>query len=326
MIEYGTSAVKKVYKNMQKITAVRTYLAEMKNENLYLDFFLNIEKEYGRKVVLLIQGLFKDIAKNYMQILDEMQTVLQSIEEYLPDKKNNKIYNEYKEEKSSLDKEMINKADKLEFGSSEIAVFAQRTKGAVKSISKKWQRKEKMLTFLPIFLLTCSILFETIIAQEQTRRLVESVAMNDFMMRIGDVINNKIPWNVLSNFLYSVVAFVYVLFTNLKSVMIVVVVLIVIFFIDYLKFLRYWRDNQICRQCEEYLKIELAQFDNQNTLMLKMEKTVRSAVEEYEQENHTVLEHIFSEIEYGSANGSKANVNWFMDIREQWNQIILFLE
>ncbi len=326
MIEYGTSAVKKVYESMQKITAVRTYLAEMKNENLYLDFFLNIEKEYGRKVVLLIQGLFKDIAKNYMQILDEMQTVLQSIEEYLPDKKNNKIYNEYKEEKSSLDKEMMKKADKLEFGSSEIAVFAQRTKGAVKSISKKWQRKEKMLTFLPIFLLTCSILFETIIAQEQTRRLVESVAMNDFMMRIGDVINNKIPWNVLSNFLYSVVAFVYVLFTNLKSVMIVVVVLIVIFFIAYLKFLRYWRDNQICRQCEEYLKIELAQFDNQNTLILKLEKTVRSAVEEYEQENHTVLEHIFSEIEYGSANGSKANVNWFMDIREQWNQIILFLE
>ncbi|MBD5453437.1 MAG: hypothetical protein HDR30_03790, partial [Lachnospiraceae bacterium] len=312
MIEYGTAAVKKVYDSMQKISAARTYLAEMKNENLYLDFFLNIEKEYGRKVVLLIQGLFRDIAKNYIQILDEMQTVLQSIEEYLPDKKNNKICNEYKEEKSSLDKKMMNKADKLEFGSSEIALFGQKTKGAVKSITKKWQRKKKMLTFLPIFLLICSILFEAIIAQEQIRGLIESAAENDFMMRFGDV-TNKIPWNAVGNFLYSVVAFVFVLFTSLKSLMVVAVVLIIVFFIAYIKFLRYWCDNQICRQCEEYLKIELAQFDNQNTLMIKMEKTVRNAVEEYEQENHTVLEHIFSEIEYGSAGANKAEVNWFMD-------------
>ena len=200
MIEYGTAAVKKVYGSMQKISAARTYLAEMKNENLYLDFFLNIEKEYNRTAVLLIQGLFRDIAKNYMQILDEMLTVLQSIEEYLPDKESKKIYSEYKEEKSSLDREMMNKADKLEFGSSEIALFGQRTKGAVKSISKKWQRKKKMLSFLPIFLLICSILFETIIAQEQIQRLIESVAMNDFMLRFGDVINNKIPWNVMGDF------------------------------------------------------------------------------------------------------------------------------
>ena len=108
--------------------------------------------------------------------------------------------------------------------------------------------------------------------------------------------------------------------------MIVAVVLVIGFFIAYLKFLRYWCDNQICRQCEEYLKIELAQFDNQNTLMLKMEKTVRRAVEKYEQENHTVLEHIFSEIEYGSANSKEVDANWFMNIRAQWNQIILFVE
>ena len=326
MIEYGTAAVKKVYGSMQKISAARTYLTEMKNENLYLDFFLNIEKEYDRTAVLLIQGLFRDIAKNYMQILDEMQTVLQSIDEYLPDKESNKIYNEYKEEKSNLDKEIMNKADKLEFGGSEIALFAQKTKGAVKSITKKWQRKKKILTFLPVFLLICSILFECIIAQEQILELIESVAMNDFMMKFGDMINNNIPWNTVGDFLYSVVAIVFLLFTKLKSIMIVAVVLIIVFFIAYLKFLKYWRDNQICRQCEEYLKIELAQFDNQNTLMLKMEKTVRSAVEEYEQENHIVLEHIFSEIEYGSANARKVDVNWFMDIKEQWKQIILFLE
>lgn len=326
MIEYGTAAVKKVYGSMQKISAARTYLAEMKNENLYLDFFLNIEKEYDRTAVLLIQGLLRDIAKNYMQIPDEMQTVLQSIDEYLPEKESNKIYSEYKEEKNSLDKEMMNKAEKLEFGGSEIALFGQRTKGAVKSITKKWQRKKKVLIFLPIFLLICSILFESIIAQEQIRGLIENVAMNDFMMRFGDMINNKIPWNALGDFLYSVAAFVFMLFTNLKSVMIVAAVLIVVFFIAYFKFLKYWCDNQICRQCEEYLKIELAQFDNQNTLMLKMEKTVRSAVEEYEQENHTVLEHIFSEIEYGSANAEKVDVDWFMDIREQWNQIVLFVE
>lgn len=326
MIEYGTTAVKKVYGSIQKISAARTYLAEMKNENLYLDFFMNIEKEYDRTTVLLIQGLFRDIAKNYIQILDEMQTVLKSIDEYLPDKESNKIYSEYKEEKNGLDKEMLNKAEKLEFGGSEIALFGQRTKGAVKSITKKWQRKKNVLIFLPIFLLICSILFEAIIAQEQIRGLIENVAMNDFMMKFSDMINHKIPWNALGDFFYSVVAFVFMLFTNLKSIMIVAVVLIVVFFIAYLKFLRDWCDNQICRQCEEYLKIELAQFDNQNTLMLKMKKTVRSAVEEYEQENYTVLEHIFSEIEYGSANAEKVDVNWFMDIREQWNQIALFVE
>lgn len=116
MTEYGTAAVKKVYGSMQKISAARTYLAEMKNENLYLDFFLNIEKEYDRTAVLLIQGLFRDIAKNYTQTLDEMQTVLQSIDEYLPDRESNKIYSEYKEEKNSLDKEMLTRAEKLEPG------------------------------------------------------------------------------------------------------------------------------------------------------------------------------------------------------------------
>ena len=326
MIEYGTAAVKKAYGSIQKISAARTYLAEMKNENLYLDFFRNIEKEYDRSVLLLIQGLFRDIAKNYMQILDEMQTVLQSINEYLPDQESNKIYYEYEEEKNSLDKEMQNKANKLEFGGSEIALFGQRTKGAVKSITKKWQRKKKVLIFLPIFLLICSILFEAIIAQDQIMRLVESVATNDFMMRFGSMVNNKIPWNELADFLYSIVAFVFVLFTNLKSIMIVAVVLIVVFFIAYFKFLEYWCDNQICRQCEEYLKIELAQFKNQNSLMLKMEKTVRTALEEYEQENHTVLEHIFSEIEYGPGNAEKVDENWFMDIREQWKQIAMFVE
>ena len=326
MIEYGTAAIKKVYESMQKISAARTYLAEMKNENLYLDFFLNIEKEYDRTAVLLVQGLFRDIAKNYVQILDEMKTVLQSIDEYLPDKESNKIYREYKEEKDSLDKVMLNKTDKLEFGGSEIALFGQRTKNAVKSITRKWQRKKKMLTFLPVFLLICSILFEAIIAQEQIWGMIESVAMNEYMMKFGDMIHNNIPWKAVGDFLYSIAAFVFMLFTNLKSIMVVAVILIVVFFIAYLKFLRYWCDNQICRQCEEYLKIELAQFDNQNTLMLKMEKTVQSAVEEYEQENHTVLEHILSEIEYGSANANKVDVNWFMDIREQWKQIILFLE
>ena len=296
MIEYGTDAIKKVYASMQKISTARTYLTEMKNESAYLLFFLNIKKDYDRKAVLLVQGLFKDIAQNNMQILDEMQSVLQSINEYLPDKESNKIYNKYEEEKNSIDKEMLDKTDKLEFGGSEIALFGQRTKGAVKSITKKWQRKKKMLTFIPICLLICSILFETIIAQEQISG---------------------------GNFLYSIVAFVSMLFTSLKSIMIVAVILIVVFFIAYLKFLRYWCDNQICRQCEEYLKIELAQFDNQNTLMLKMEKTVRRAVEKYEQENHTVLEHIFSEIEYGSANADKADVNWLMDIRKQWNDLVL---
>lgn len=326
MMEYGAAAVKKVCGNMQKISAARAYSAEMKNENLYLDFFLNIEKEYDKTAILLIQGLFRDIAKNYVQILDEMQTVLQSIDEYLPDKESGKIYSGYKEEKNSLDKEMLNKADKMEFGGSEIALFGQRTKHAVKSISKKWRRKRKILTFLPICLLICSILFESIIAKEQIRGVIESVAMNDFMMKFGDMASQKIPWKAAGDFLYSITAIVFILFTNLKSIMIVAIVLIVVFFIVYLKFLRYWCDNQIYRQCEEYLKIELAQFDNQNTLMLKMEKTVRSAVEEYEQENHTALEHIFSEVEYGSANAEKADVNGFMDIRGQWNQIVMLLE
>lgn len=326
MLEYGSAAVKKVYGNMQKISVARTYLPEMKNENLYLDFFRNIEKEYDRTAGLLIQGLFRDIAKNYTQILDEMQTVLQSIDEYLPDKESGIIYSEYKEEKHNLDKEMLDKADKLEFGGSEIVLFAQRTKGAVKSITKKWQRKKKMLIFLPIFLLICSILFESIIAQEQIRGMIENVAMNDFMIRFSNMINSKIPWNALSDFLYSIAAFVFMLFTNLKSVMIAALILIGVFFIAYLKFLKYWCDNQICRQCEEYLKIELAQFDNQNTLMLKIEKTVRNAVEEYEQGNRTALEHIFSEIEYGSDNAGKADASWFKDIRKQWEQIILFME
>ena len=53
------------------------------------------------------------------------------------------FYNEFKEEKNDIDKEMLNKTNKLEFGGSEIALFGQRTKSAVKSIAKKWNRKKK---------------------------------------------------------------------------------------------------------------------------------------------------------------------------------------
>ncbi|MCM1038706.1 MAG: hypothetical protein NC314_08765 [Roseburia sp.] len=279
MAEREKAVIRKAYGNMQKISAVKTSSAERKNENLYLEFFQNIKKEFDKAAVLLLRELLKNSAQNYDQIQEEMRNMFQSIGEYLPGKGMKKTYGEYEKRKGALDKDAQDKAGKLEFGGGEILSFGEKTKDTVKNICKKWNQKRKILTMAPLLLLLCSFVVEAVITP------------------------------------------VDVLFADLKSLLVFIIVLIVAFYVVYLKLLKLWCNAQIDKQCEDYLKTQLAQFRHNNTIMFQMEDAMQKAVEEYEEENLAALEQFFAAIERGSTGEETAEAGWFIHLKEQWERI-----
>ncbi|MCM1254214.1 MAG: hypothetical protein NC321_15445 [Clostridium sp.] len=323
MTERESAVVKRVYGNIQKVSAVKTSFAERKNRNSYTEIFINIKKEFDKAAALLLRELLKSVAQNYDQVLEEMKKMFQSIGEYLFEKENEseKLYREYEARKNKLYKEMSDKAETLEFGGNEITAFGNKTSDMVKSIGKKWDKKRKVLVMLPMFMLICSFLFEAIIAQGQISGAVENTKAGGFLMEFDDMIRTTIPWSAVNDFIYYVVAFVVMLFYNLKSFLIFTVLLVIALYAGYLKLLKLWCGSQMCRQCEEYLKIELAQFKHNNTLMPRMEEVLKKAIEEYEQKNRVALESIFSAIESNSIDDERTDITWFVDMKEQWDKI-----
>lgn len=300
IVERGKAVVRKTYGSMQKISTVKISLTERKNENLYLEFFLNIKKEFDKAAALLFRELIKNASQSYDQILDEMNKMFQSIGEYLPGKGDKKLYGEYESKKKSLDQEMADKAETLEFGGSEIVAFGYKIKDTIKNIGRKWNQKRKIFATVPILIFLCGFLFEAVITQGQIENITNNIGVD---------------------FLYSMAAFISMLFANLKSLLVFTVLLIVAFYVVYLKLLKLWCNSQIDKQCDEYFKIQLTQFKHDNTIKFQLEDTVRKNLEEYEQQNLAALEQLFSAIERGSTGTEQTDVSWFLDLKAQWSEI-----
>ncbi len=332
MGEEKNAILKKLYSEMQEISYTKAHLEELKNEDLYLDFFHKTKKEYEKNVVQMLCEMISNVGNNYNYMLDHMRSMFQSLKGYKSGVGNEKFYYEYEERKDGIAKKMQNEAETAEVGGSEIILFGQKTKDAVKKIIKKVNRKRKLLLWMPFIILLLCFSYKAVASQVQSREVIanteaeenkENSEVKDFLTDTGKQIGKKavesVSLNTLGSFLSAIATFAVSLIISLGVFLLFILLLIIVLYAVYIKILTLWCNHQICKKCGEYLKTELLQFEHNNTMMAKLDEAMKNFIEEYEQQYLSVLNHIFSETKFDSSNTDARAVNQFTVIKDKWN-------
>lgn len=103
--------------------------------------------------------------------------------------------------------------------------------------------------------------------------------------------------------------------------LILIVMIIILLYMLYLKILKQWCDNQISKQCGEYLKTELLQLEQTNEFSSKLDAAMGNAVEEYERQYMNVLNNLFQGSQYHSGNIEQTGeASEFDTLRAAWNR------
>lgn len=335
MTERKNVVIKKLYGDMQEISHTRAHLSELKNEDLYLDFFQKTKREYEKDVFQMIREMLGDISNNYNYMLEHMRSMFQSIGGYKKGLGNEKFYYEYTSRKDGIDKKIQSEVELSFTGGNDIISFGQKTNDVIKGIVKKLNRKRKMLIWLPLLFLLLCFSFKAVTSQEQSREVIESVeeaeksdensevrsALTDIGKSLGEKAEKAISPEAIGRFLSSVVTFLSALMISLGALMFFIVLLIIVLYAVYLKILKQWCNHQIQKQCGEYLKIELVQFEQNNTLMLKVDEAMKTAVEEYESQYLAVLNSIFSGTNYDFDDSKNKESDSFTVLKNEWNAL-----
>lgn len=329
MTERKNVVIKKLYGDMQDISHTRAHLSELKNEDLYLDFFQKTKREYEKNVFQMIREMLGDISNNYNYMLEHMRSMFQSIGGYKKGLGNEKFYYEYTSRKDGIDKKIQSEVELSFTGGNDIISFGQKTNDVIKGIVKKLNRKRKMLIWMPLLFLLLCFSFKAVTSQEQSREVIESVETEtqirsqliDGAISLIDTVVQNTPPEAVGGFLSSVVTFLGALMISLGALMLFIVLLIIVLYAVYLKILKQWCNHQIQKQCGEYLKTELIQFEQNNTLMLKVDEAMKTAAEEYESQYLAVLNSIFSGTNYDFENSQNEESNQFTALKNEWNAL-----
>lgn len=336
MAERKNAVLQKTYSEIQEIAYIKAHLKELKDENLYLEFYRKVKSIYENNVFQLIRGMLGDISNNYNYMLEHMKSMFQSIGGYVAGVSNKTFYYEYTERKEGLDKKIQSEIESLEVGSSEILSFGIRTKEAIKDIKKKINRKTKLLMMTPILialsvLLVCfSVKTITLInenkaaiekEEEKENSEAESDAeakaeseetnaeiANDVMEVLETVVTSRIETELVSDM-------------EKSAITIKVIFGIVVLYVIYILMLKLWCNHQIRKQCGAYLKTELIQFEQNNTLMPKLDEAMKTAVEEYESQYLAILNSIFSGTNYNMDNTQNEKQDQFTALKEEWSAL-----
>lgn len=332
MTERKNVVIKKLYGDMQEISHTRAHLSELKNEDLYLDFFQKTKREYEKNVFQMIREMLGDISNNYNYMLEHMRSMFQSIGGYKKGLGNEKFYYEYTSRKDGIDKKIQSEVELSFTGGNDIISFGQKTNDVIKGIVKKLNRKRKMLIWLPLLFLLLCFSFKAVTSQEQSREVIENVEAeaeksdenseirNQLINLFEEAVKNA-PQGAVGRFLSSVVTFLGALMISLGALMLFIVLLIIVLYAVYLKILKQWCNHQIQKQCGEYLKTELVQFEQNNTLMLKVDEAMKTAVEEYESQYLAVLNSIFSGTNYDFDDSKNEESDSFTVLKNEWNAL-----
>lgn len=336
MTERKNTVIRKLYGDMQEISHTKAHLAELKNEDLYITFFQKIKAEYERNIFQITREMIGDISNNYSHMLEHMRSMLQSISGYAAGIGNEKFYYVYEERKDGIDKKIQGEAELAEIGGKDILSFGQRTKDTIKNIVKRSNRKRKLLMWFPLLILLICFSFKAVTTQIQSQEIIESAEekvvdneenteVKDFITDVGKKIGEKAISSVtlksLGNFLYSIASFAAALMVSLGAVLVFFVLLIIVLYAVYLKAIRLWCNRQICKMCAEYLKTEVIQFEQNNSLMLQVEETMQNAVAEYERQYLNILNQLFSDTNYNLNNADNKETNQFTMLKENWNAL-----
>lgn len=329
MEERKNSVLKKAYSEIQEISYTKAHFKELENEEFYLEFFKKAKGNYESNAFQMIRKMLEDISNNYNHMLEHMKSMFQSIGGYKSGIGNEKFYYEYTEKKEGLDKKIQSEAQSSEIGGSDIVSFGQRTKDAIKDIKKKLSRKTKLLMWAPVLLVLALLLIlfsvKTISYINQNRAVIESEVTKDnseaengseekesskkldFVQEIKDVKKYLADMNAEPRI-------------PMKWILIIAAV-IVVFYAVYIISLKLWCNKQIRKRAGEYLKTETIQFEQDNTLLHKLEEVIKNSAEEYEQQYLSVLNQIFLGTNYDINCAENKKADQFTALKEEWNAL-----
>lgn len=341
MTERKKVVLEKTYREIQEISYSRAHRKELKDEELYLEFFKKVKGKYETEIFSLIKEMISDISGNCTFMLERMRSMFQSIGGYAKGVGNQKFYYEYTGRKEGLDKKIQGEIETTEAGGGEIISFANRTKEAVKEIKNKVNRKTKLLMIAPVLVVLGVLLIgfsvKTITAISENRAAMEeeggekleeksepktndnSAEENDEIKGMVNFIMEEAVDTALSKAESEIVP--NVAGSLFKKILIVVILIVIVLYIIYIAILKLWCDQQVRKRCGEYLKTETVQFEHDNVLMPKLEDAIKTAVEEYESQYLAILNSIFMGTDYDSEISQSKKSDQFAVLKEKWNAV-----
>lgn len=317
------TVIKKNCEQLMEISHTKAHMEELTNEDLYIQFFQNCKTKYERDCFEMFRGFLQSVSGNYNHMMNHMKSMFQSIGGYKNDIDSKKFYYEYEEMRTGIDQKVEGQIQTEDIGGDEIMSFAQRTKEHVKDIVKKLTLKKKLFAWLPFLVLLCFLTIGVVgkmAGQKNDSKQVEADAESN-----GSFFNDVLT-EFVAPMLTNIADSRSTIDSNGNSLsafspLALVVIAIVLLYMLYLRMLRKWCDHQIGRQCGEYLKTELIQFEQTNGLSAKLDAAMEYAVEEYEQQYINVLNNLFQGPQYHPQHAEAGSVTEFTPLRAEWNRI-----
>lgn len=324
MTERKNTIVKKNCEQLSEISYTKAHIEELKNEDVYLQFFQTCKTKYERDSFEMFRELLQNISENYSYMLDQMKSMFQTIDGYKNGIGNEKFYYEYEEQKNGIEQRLLGELQTAESGGQNIMSLAQATKKSVKHTVKKLTRYRKLLAWLPIMVLVCVLtagIAGKIIEKQKNIDQIEEVAdsENTSSKKTTQEITDNEYINLSSggNSRQSTEG------RSIKTkveIAILISVISVLIYMAYLKMLRVWCDRRICKQCGEYLKTELYKFERSGSLKEKLDIVMENAAEEYERQYMDVLNHLFQDTKYDLNSVQTSKEVEFSALRAEWNE------
>lgn len=333
MAERKNTVIRKMHGQISEIGHVRAHLKELKNEDLYLAFFVKCRVSFERDVLEMAGELLQSIRNNDSHMLDHMRSMFQSIGGCRQGIGNEKFYLEYEARRSGIDQRVLGEVQTADMGGDDLISFGQKTKDKVKGIVRKLVRKRKLLAWVPLVVLLCLFTVTAVARQEQSRQTLERAEqmeenedsmLKDRVLEWRKKIDEQTKGQTneqKGNVLKSVINLISALLISLGLMLIAILLIIILLYLGYLKILKRWCDSQICKRCGEYLQTELSQFQQNNSFSLKLDTVMRNAAEEYERQYMEVLNSLFADTRYADKPAQQeASSEWDI-LREEWEQL-----
>lgn len=334
MSERKNVVVRKNCEQMMEISHTKAHLEELKNEDLYMQFFQNCKTKYERDSFEMFRELLQSIGENYNHMLNHLKSMFQSIGGYKNGIGSEKFYYEYEEQRTGIDQKVQGEIQTTDIGGGDIISFAQTTKEPVKNIVKKLVRKRKLLAWVPLLVVLCFLAIGAVgklaVNKDETKQVVADADTGDDDSSLTDAgkgiaidVGKEFAKKELSKISMSkIINWLKTVLISLGAVLILIIMIIVLLYMLYLKILKRWCDHQISKQCGEYLKTELLRFEQTNEFSAKLDIAMENAAEEYERQYMNVLSNLFQDSQYHSGNiAQTSQASEFGVLRTEWNRV-----
>lgn len=329
MEEQKNSVIKKTYGSLMDISRTRAHVKELRDENLYLQFFKNQKASFENDVFKMFDTALLSISSNHSHMMDCLRSMFQSIGGYKVGVGNEKLYVEYEGRKTGIDKKIKSEAQTADIGCDDILSFGQKTKNVIQDIIKKIDKKRKKLALIPLLVLAVIFVIGFIGIQIQINQMVEEIKETFETINSADNNDNTFSGflsNLLDSGLEEIIekgADYAVDFLKKKTYPLFMIIFIVIFgsYLIYLSIIKVRFNKQIITKCSSYLNSELNQFEQNNQLSVKIDNAMKNLAAEYERQYMEILHQLFTGTQYGAEREQQSNVSNISSLREEWKKI-----